>query len=198
MKRRILVLGALLALAGALAPALVSADDSVGVQLAEFMLTPDTATVEAGAITFNVENGGTFPHEFLVIRTDLAPDALPTAGEGQVDEAQLDVVGNVRPPLDGGASGSVTLNLSAGSYVLICNVFDDAFPPGHYGRGMSAAFTVTAAAAPPAPPSAGGAGLADLGGASNGSALLAALLLAVTLGLVGAARRLCGERVSGR
>ena len=102
MKRRILALGALLALVSALAPAFVSADDSVSVQLAEFTLTPDRTTVEAGAITFNVQNGGSFPHELLVIRTDLAPDALPTAGEGQADEAQVTVVGEVRPAVDGG------------------------------------------------------------------------------------------------
>ena len=179
----------------ALAPALVSGDDSVGVQLAEFTLTPDRTTVGAGAITFNVQNGGSFPHELLVIRTDLAPDALPTAGEGQADEAQVTVVGEVRPPVDGGSSGSVTLNLGAGNYVLICNVFNDQFPPGHYGRGMSAAFTVTAA---PVPPSTGGAGLADLGGASSGSPLLVALLLAVTVGLVGAARRLGSAGVRRR
>ena len=131
----------------------------------------------------------------LVIRTDLAPDALPTAGEGQADEAQVTVVGEVRPPFDGGSGASVTLNFDAGNYVLICNVFNDAFPPGHYGRGMSAAFTVTAV---PAPPSAGGAGLADIGSASGGSPLLLALLLAVTAGLVGAARRLGSAGVSRR
>ena len=74
-------------------------------------------------------------------------------------------------------------------------MFNDAFPPGHYGRGMTAAFTVTAA---PAPPSAGGAGLADFGSASSGFPFLVALLLAVTVGLVGAARRLGSAGVSRR
>ena len=69
-----------------------------------------------------------------MIRTDLAPDALPTDGT-DVDESQLDVVLRVDefPP---GQSITATDELEAGSYVLICNV------PGHYTLGMTVGFTL--------------------------------------------------------
>ena len=144
MKRRIVALGALLALAGVLLPVPASADGTVGVELAEFSITAGASTIEAGAVTLNVDNLGSFGHELLVVRTDLAADALPTGpGDGQADESQLDVVGEVRPAFDGGTSQTVTLNLEAGGYVLICNIFNDAFPPGHYGRRMATSLTVT-------------------------------------------------------
>jgi uncharacterized cupredoxin-like copper-binding protein len=38
--------------------------------------------------------------------------------------------------IEGGSTQSLTVNLDAGSYVLICNL------PGHYGQGMLAGFTV--------------------------------------------------------
>ena len=50
--------------------------------------------------------------------------------------------GNAWPPrevseLDPGASGSLTVALQPGKYLLICNV------PGHYASGMWTEFTVT-------------------------------------------------------
>jgi uncharacterized cupredoxin-like copper-binding protein len=194
VKLRIVVLGALLALAGALSPGAASADGTVGVELSEFAIAADASTVEAGAVTFNIDNVGSFGHELIVIRTDLAPDALPTAGEGQADEAQLDVVAEARPPFDGGTSQTLTANLTAGNYLLVCNVFNDAFPPGHYGRGMVTSLTVTAAAASPAPPAAGSAGLVPGGGGST--LLIAGLLLAATVVLLGGARAVARSRSS--
>ena len=199
MKRRIVALGALLALAGVLLPVPASADGTVSVELAEFSITAGASTVEAGAVTLNVDNVdnvGSFGHELLVVRTDLAADALPSGpGDGQADESQLDVVGEVRPAFDGGTSQTVTLNLEAGSYVLICNIFNDAFPPGHYGRGMATSLTVTpvpVATSEPAPPAAGNAGLA--GSAAGSPLLLAGLLLAGTVALVAGSRLVVRSR----
>jgi hypothetical protein len=50
---------------------------AVNVTLREFSVTVDQATVPHGSVTFHATNTGTVPHEFLVIKTDLAPDALP-------------------------------------------------------------------------------------------------------------------------
>ena len=72
--------------------------------------------------------------ELVVIRTDLAADALPVSG-ATVDESQLDVLGRT-DTIGGGESETLSLNLSAGSYVLICNV------PGHWGLGMRSSLTV--------------------------------------------------------
>lgn len=190
---------ALLAAVGlALLPGLATADETVGVDLAEFSVTAGADTVEAGAITFEINNAGAFPHEFVVIRTDLAPDALP-ATDGEADEAQLDVVGKV-DPFASGESQTLTVDLTAGSYALICNVKGDGFP-GHYGNGMFTAFTVTEAAAAgddtasdddsddgttaPVPPDAGNAGLLGAGGASSSALAIASLALVAMAAVAG-------------
>jgi uncharacterized cupredoxin-like copper-binding protein len=114
---------------------------TVKVTLKEWTLTPDKASVPAGEITFSATNSGTVDHEFVVFKTDLAPDALKLSGDA-VDEAasgqtKVDEIAEFAP----GTTKTLTLNLQPGKYVLICNV------AGHYQRGVSSAFTVTAAAA---------------------------------------------------
>ncbi len=111
-----------------------SAANTVDVGLTEFVVNPAQDTVDAGTVTFSVSNDGTEDHSFRVIKTDLAPDALPTAA-GRVDEAQVDIVANIQQFAPGPAQ-QVSPDLEAGSYVLICNV------SGHYDLGMRVAFTV--------------------------------------------------------
>jgi uncharacterized cupredoxin-like copper-binding protein len=107
---------------------------TVDVGLVEFVVNPARDTADAGALTFSVSNDGAIIHNFRAIKTDLAPDALPTAN-AQADEAQLDVVASL-PEFNAGETAEVSVDLEAGSYVLICNI------PGHYDLGMRAAFTV--------------------------------------------------------
>jgi hypothetical protein len=48
------------------------------VTLQEFAIVLGSDSASAGEVTFNVTNEGpNDPHEFMVFRTDLAPDALP-------------------------------------------------------------------------------------------------------------------------
>jgi hypothetical protein len=102
----------------------------------EWSVEPAVSSAPAGEIAFDVDNRGpAFPHQFKVIRTDLAHDALPVVGD-QVDEAAVEVVFELET-FESGRFGRTTL--TAGSYVLICNL------PTHYEQGMSAPFTVTAA-----------------------------------------------------
>ena len=49
---------------------------TVNVELGEWFVNADSASVTAGSITFDVSNGGEQTHEFIIIQTDLAPDAL--------------------------------------------------------------------------------------------------------------------------
>jgi uncharacterized cupredoxin-like copper-binding protein len=114
----------------------------VSVTLREFSITPDVDTVAAGSVTFHVTNQGPKEvHEFVVIRTDLAPGALPTGDDGAADEE-----GTGMQPVDEvedlavGHSQDLTVNLDAGSYVLICNIVDKG--EAHYALGMRAALTV--------------------------------------------------------
>jgi uncharacterized cupredoxin-like copper-binding protein len=117
---------------------------SVDVALAEWSVTPSQATAPAGDVTFTVTNDGTEPHEFLVIRSDLAPDALPVDDEGRVPEDEVDIIDEIEP-FAADSTEEITLDLEAGSYVLICNIVE--LPPGeepesHYENGMFTAFTV--------------------------------------------------------
>ena len=108
--------------------------EETAVSLAEFSVTPATDQTEAGSVTFRVANDGATDHEFVVVRSDAAPNALPRAG-GLADETQFEVVGRI-DAFAGGQTKDTTLDLAAGSYLLICNL------PGHYQLGMTAAFTI--------------------------------------------------------
>jgi caa(3)-type oxidase subunit IV len=93
-------------------------------------------SIPAGKVTFHVENkAANLPHQFTIVKTDLAPGNLPLAN-GTVDESNLDVVGKT-DTIQAGSSSDLTVDLSAGKYVLFCNL------PGHYQEGMYTGFTVT-------------------------------------------------------
>jgi uncharacterized cupredoxin-like copper-binding protein len=117
---------------------------TVEVTLQEFAVIPSESSVSAGSVTFEATNEGPEDdHELVVIRTDLAPDALPTSENGSVDEAGegIEVLDEIEefPP---GETESLTLDLEAGSYVLICNIFDESEQEAHYAEGMRVAFSV--------------------------------------------------------
>ncbi len=151
--RMILLAGAVLA--GILLVACGDDDDEEGgggnvvnVTLQEYSVNPDTNSADAGEITFNVENKGPDEvHEFVIIKTDLKPDALPTNDDGSANEdapglEKIDEIEDIAV----GDTPSLTVDLKAGSYVLICNIVEE--PDGeteaeaHYQEGMRTAFTV--------------------------------------------------------
>lgn len=111
-------------------------DGAIMTELTEWAVEPDTNSTVAGSVTFDVENAGDQPHEFVVVQTDLAPGELPTE-EGKVDEeaAEVEVLDRTEN-LDSGGSASLSVDLEAGDYALICNI------PGHYQSGMHTGFTV--------------------------------------------------------
>jgi uncharacterized cupredoxin-like copper-binding protein len=119
---------------------------TVAVSLAEWSVSVDKASVPAGEVTFNVTNDGTTDaHEMVVLKTDLAPGDLPTDGSGKVDEEGEGIVsmGEVEE-LEVGGTGSLTVTLQPGKYVLICNIVHTANgqTEAHYPLGMRLAFTV--------------------------------------------------------
>ena len=110
---------------------------TVQVTLSDFEVVPERSSAAAGSVTFEVVTSGD-THDFSVLRTDLPANALPT---GPVDNADItssdiEVIDSIAP-MDSGESATLTLDLSAGNYVLICNVYN------HYSLGMTAAFTVS-------------------------------------------------------
>jgi uncharacterized cupredoxin-like copper-binding protein len=126
-----------------------SSPDSEGtvveVLLVEFSVVPDKDKVPAGEVTFRATNEGPDdPHEMVLIRTDLAPGDLPTADDGSVPEDEVDLVDEIEE-IAVGDTDELTVELSAGSYVLICNIVEEE-PDGtiesHYQEGMRSGFTV--------------------------------------------------------
>ena len=114
-----------------------AASGTVTATLSQFKVELGAASAPAGSVTFEVTNGGTVEHEFVVFKTDLAPDKLPLSADGKsVDEegAGVTAVDEI-PEFEPGKTETLTVDLPAGKYVLICNV------PTHYTSGMHAEFT---------------------------------------------------------
>jgi uncharacterized cupredoxin-like copper-binding protein len=120
---------------------------AVAVNLTEYLIAPDVDSVPAGSVTFTAMNIGGTDHELVVVRTDLAPDGLPANDDGSVDEAGagIEVIDEIEEFAPGGEQ-SLTVDLPAGAYVLLCNIVQQSGEPvSHYQRGMFAAFEVTEA-----------------------------------------------------
>lgn len=96
------------------------------------------ATAPAGVVTFHVTNSSKDTiHEMIVMYLADPSKPLPYIdAEQRVDEDKAGDKGEVSE-LDPGASGTLTLPLKAGKYLLICNV------PGHFATGMWTEFEVT-------------------------------------------------------
>ena len=109
---------------------------SVDVTETNFKISLSTDTVPAGKVTFHVTNkADSIPHQFVVIKSDQPADQLPTSN-GKVDTTNLNVIGST-DNIQTGKNQDLTVELSAGKYVVICNL------PSHYQNGMYATFTVT-------------------------------------------------------
>jgi hypothetical protein len=136
------------------APAEVPPEGTVIVRLVDFVVEANPESVSAGEITFDVRNEGLAigddgepiaslsggVHDFHVLKTDLPPGELPqlTAQSGQPVDTEapgIELIDSLLP-MDGGARESLTTDLEAGSYALICN------RDTHYERGMWTAFSV--------------------------------------------------------
>jgi uncharacterized cupredoxin-like copper-binding protein len=111
------------------------ATGDVDVTLKDFSLAVTPATFPAGDITFGIQNDGPSAHELVILRSDEAPDALPVQS-GVIPEDRIDLVDEVED-IAPGTNTSLSVNLEADAYVLVCNL------PAHYEAGMHAAFTVT-------------------------------------------------------
>lgn len=99
----------------------------------------DRASSSSGNVEFAIKNAGELTHEFIVLKTDIAEDALPlNADQNAVDESGdgVDVVGE-KSSIAPGADATLAFDdLANGNYVIICNV------SGHYGLGMHTSFVV--------------------------------------------------------
>lgn len=130
-------------LLGLATPVWAAAPAEVSVELANArdgsqVMRLDRSQVPAGRVRFTVRNlSRDMTHEFLVVRTKLAPSDLPmTAAGSRVDEKKLhgvEELGDLGP----GKSVLKAMTLRPGHYVLFCN------EPGHFKAGMRAELAVT-------------------------------------------------------
>ena len=153
MRRVSLVLAALSLVAAACGSdssddeAQTARERTVDVTLQEFAVRPEQDSAPAGEVTFNVGNVGPEDdtHEFVVFKTDLAPDALPTAPDGSVDETGegVELIGEIEDIAPGDVPNTLTVSLDVGSYVFICNIVEDDGGETivHYQQGMRTGFT---------------------------------------------------------
>lgn len=114
------------------APGHVQAPAKVSVVLKEWKLTPSSASIRAGKVTFLVKNVGALAHEFVVLRTDAHHHALAVKGGEAVETGLKGEIAKIVP----GQKRSLTLSLKPGKYVLLCNLL------GHYKAGQFAALRV--------------------------------------------------------
>jgi uncharacterized cupredoxin-like copper-binding protein len=105
-------------------------------ELTDYKITVNVPSVKAGTIKIGVRNLGNMEHSFQVLKTDLPQDKLPT--DGASAKAKEDgKVGEIAS-IGAGKSAAVTVDLTPGKYVFICNI------AGHYQLGMHVGFTVEA------------------------------------------------------
>ena len=104
---------------------------------ATMAITVNKTKVKAGDVTFKVTNDSKeMIHEMLVAPVADPAKPLPfVAADSRVDEEASKDLGEVSE-LDPGQSGSLTITLEPGTYILYCNI------AGHYMAGMWTLITV--------------------------------------------------------
>jgi uncharacterized cupredoxin-like copper-binding protein len=108
-------------------------DVDLAVTMKDYRVELNVTTLKAGTVKIGVKNAGGMEHSFELIKTDLAFDKLPTDANAKAREDGL--VKQVKS-IAVGKVATLTADLAAGKYVVICNV------AGHYQLGMRAALTV--------------------------------------------------------
>jgi uncharacterized cupredoxin-like copper-binding protein len=128
----LVVVCALLSGCGASRPATGPVRDVVRITERDFHIAASAQHVRAGAVDLSVHNQGPDDHELIVVK-EHPGTPLPMRRDGvTLDEERLLPV-TVEPALEPGRPGGVRelrLHLTAGHYVLFCNM------AGHYLGGM--------------------------------------------------------------
>lgn len=116
----------------------------IDVELKDYEVIPDPDSGAGGDYEFEITNTGPSVHEFVVVKTDLAADALPTGADGSVEEGgALTAIGEIED-IAVDSSQTFTASLDAGHYVLFCNIVEEGADGTivHYTQGMHIDFTV--------------------------------------------------------
>ena len=113
-------------------------DASEGGNLSGMKMTATPDSVKRGRVTIHATNKSqALMHEVIVVLPPANGSPLPyDEKEGRVIEKRIKDLGEVTD-LPAGKSGSLTVRLPPGRYLLICN------QPNHYKAGMWTKLTVT-------------------------------------------------------
>jgi uncharacterized cupredoxin-like copper-binding protein len=121
-------------------PAQPSGGGSLTINMSDYAFSPNDSSTNAGTVKISTPNQGQLPHELVLLKTNQAPNSLPTLSNGEVDEEGLEAKGVESPgeieDVGPGETKSAALKLTPGKYVMICNL------PGHYKQGMYGTLTV--------------------------------------------------------
>ncbi len=123
---------------GATVPTTTGGGASIAVALGEtgathMYLRLNQSSVAAGSVTFTITNEGQKKHEFVILGIDTQAADLAVEGDAAEEPNVIDEAEDI----EAGDTVSLTVDLVAGHYALICN------EPHHYERGMFADLTVT-------------------------------------------------------
>jgi hypothetical protein len=117
---------------------------TVNVTLSEFSVALDKTAIAAGSVIFEVTNSGPDDiHEFVSSgRISIPARSPPIRPARSMRQAAAWRSRGEIEDIAVGSSDSLTLDLAAGTYVLICNIYDKDENEDHDAEGMRAAFTV--------------------------------------------------------
>ena len=111
-------------------------DSSTDPSLAHMRMVLDRDALKPGRVTLQAENQSkTLVHEVIVVRDGGGMELPYDAKHNAVAEKRIKSLGEIAD-LAPGKRGKLSLDLKAGTYLLICN------QPGHYKDGMSAKVVV--------------------------------------------------------
>jgi hypothetical protein len=123
-----------------------TASEEVVVTLNEWTVKP-SGQPKAGAVSFKAENAGKEDHELVIVKGASA-EALPKDADGGMDEDKLPegaLIGEIEPFASGKVCSGI-FNVTAGKYVLLCNITETE-PNGekesHFKEGMHTSFVVS-------------------------------------------------------
>ena len=106
--------------AKATTPTSAAAAPSVAVTLSEWKI--EAGAVKAGKVTLDAKNTGAFPHELKVIKGSFADLAKGAGGSVAEDQLVAGAVVGKADRIGPGASATLSVDLPAGKYTLVCNI----------------------------------------------------------------------------
>lgn len=112
-------------------------DKTTSSKIPGMKMDADKTSVPAGSVTFMVTNESkALVHEMIVMHADLPVTSFPyNKATQRAIESKMHSMGEVSETKPG-KSGTLTVTLKPGNYVLMCN------QPGHLMMGMYEKFTV--------------------------------------------------------